>query len=215
LADKALQNIPGLVSGELNQRGYIAGKANNFANRYSVKHSKLHGVLNADTIAQYYMSRGMDVAHASAIAASLMAESSGNPNADPKDGSGSYGFAQWLPNRQAAFSKLYGHDIRNSTDAEQLDFVLQELRGGRGKSQFYSASGARASSDAFTKFFEGPKDLFGQTKRRGDAAVVIYQHNETTINRVADKAKEIGKAVSDAQQATNKVLVTNLQGATR
>jgi hypothetical protein len=44
------------------------------------------------------------------------------------DGGQARGIAQWHPDRQADFAKMFGHDIKQSTLEEQLKFIDYELK---------------------------------------------------------------------------------------
>lgn len=92
------------------------------------------------------------------IAANLQRESSGNIAAVGDKGT-AYGLAQWHPDRQAQFAKLFGHDIRASTRAEQLQFVNWELRN--------SESGAGRALAGATTAEEAARIVSSQYERPG------------------------------------------------
>lgn len=78
---------------------------------------------------QFFQSRGWTPAQAAGFAANLQVESNFNPNA-VGDGGRAYGIAQWHPDRQAAFQRWAGRDIRGSTFEQQLEFMQFELTQG-------------------------------------------------------------------------------------
>jgi len=76
----------------------------------------------------FFMDRGWSHAQASGIVGNLLAESNLDPHGPAGDGGKAYGIAQWHPDRQATFAQWAGKDIRDSSLAEQLQFVDWELR---------------------------------------------------------------------------------------
>lgn len=76
---------------------------------------------------QFFQSRGWTREQAAGIAANIKAESNFKTNA-VGDGGKAYGIAQWHPDRQKNFYKVFGKDIRQSTFQEQLAFIDWELR---------------------------------------------------------------------------------------
>ena len=75
---------------------------------------------------QYFIDQGLTKNQATGLVANLYGESGLNPTAVGDNGK-AYGIAQWHPDRQAEFARVFGHDIRKSTLQEQLDFVTYEL----------------------------------------------------------------------------------------
>ena len=76
----------------------------------------------------YFMSKGWTREQAAGIVGNLQHESGRelNPTAyNSKERA--YGIAQWHPDRQANFIKLFGHDPRQGTFREQLEFTQWEL----------------------------------------------------------------------------------------
>lgn len=73
-----------------------------------------------------FMQWGLTQNQATGLVANLMGESGLNPGA-VGDGGKAFGIAQWHPDRQADFKAKFGHDIKTSTFAEQLEFVKFEL----------------------------------------------------------------------------------------
>lgn len=78
---------------------------------------------------QFFQSRGWTPAQAAGFAANLQVESNFNPAA-VGDGGRAYGIAQWHPDRQAAFQRWSGREIRGSTFEQQLEFMQFELTQG-------------------------------------------------------------------------------------
>jgi len=78
---------------------------------------------------QFFQSSGWSPAQAAGLAANLQVESNFNPSA-VGDGGRAYGIAQWHPDRQAAFQRWSGQDIRGSSFEQQLGFINFELTQG-------------------------------------------------------------------------------------
>jgi len=78
------------------------------------------------TALQTFMDAGFNKTQATGLVANLHAESGLNPAAVGDSGK-AYGIAQWHPDRQAEFEKVYGKSIKGSSLQEQMDFVIYEL----------------------------------------------------------------------------------------
>lgn len=74
----------------------------------------------------FFESKGWTKEQAAGIVGNLVVESRLKTDA-VGDGGQAYGIAQWHPDRQAKFQQVYGKDIRQSSFAEQLEFVNWEL----------------------------------------------------------------------------------------
>lgn len=102
-----------------------------------------------------FESLGWSPEQAAGIVANLQRESGLDPSRPNATGNGMYGLAQWDTKRRANFRKLFGHDIHNSTMAEQVAFVNHELRHG-------------------TEQFAGRKLMQAKTAGEAGAAVALY-----------------------------------------
>jgi hypothetical protein len=103
------------------------------------------------------MGFGWSYENAVGIVTNILAESSGRTDA-VGDGGLAYGLAQWHPDRQAEFKKLFGHDIRQSTRLEQLKFIDWELKhteAGAGQ-RLMAEHTAGGSAGAFSQYYERP-----------------------------------------------------------
>jgi hypothetical protein len=120
---------------------------------------------------QYFISQGWSHEQAAGIAASIKGESDFNPQL-PGDRGLAYGIAQWHPDRQANFQKVMGKPIRESTFGEQLQFMQWELTnteapaGGR----LRGAKTASEAGAAVSQFYERPRDVEGEKRRRAASA---------------------------------------------
>lgn len=121
------------------------------------------------------MLKGWTRQQASGIAANLWFESMYNPSAVGDNGH-AYGIAQWHEDRQAAFKKLFGIDIRKSTLDQQLQFVDYELRNGSDKgarqagNALMGADNAAQAGAIVSRLYERPADSDGEAARRAQAA---------------------------------------------
>ncbi|CAB4132112.1 hypothetical protein UFOVP136_43 [uncultured Caudovirales phage] len=120
------------------------------------------------------MKKGWSKEQAAGIAANLH-EESGYKNDIVGDGGKAYGIGQWHPDRQANFKKVMGKDIRGSSLADQVSFVDWELRNtekGAGN-KLANARSAREAGGIVSKYYERPKDVDGNVRRRGGYAELI------------------------------------------
>lgn len=126
---------------------------------------------------QHLMGKGWSREAASGIVGNLLAESSGDIKAqgdfNKKTGQyDAYGLAQWHPDRQANFKKVFGKDIRESTRQEQLDFVDWELRNshkGAGDA-LKNASSAKQAAHIVMNQYEMPAERTMNGSIRGSLA---------------------------------------------
>lgn len=127
---------------------------------------------------QYFRSQGWSPQQASGIVANLDRESAfvSNRPGDFNKKTGqyeAYGLAQWHQPRQDQFKRLFGHDIRQSTDDEQLAFVQWELTNGGYAGAGKALRGARSDREAaaiVSKLYESPRDRDNEASIRGDMA---------------------------------------------
>ena len=129
-----------------------------------------------DQAMAYFQAQGWSEAQAAGIVANLDAESGMNANIRQIGGGPGYGLAQWEGPRQASFREWAGKDIRNSTFAEQLEFIQWELtntEAGAGRA-LRGADDPREAASIVTRLYERPADSAGEAVRRGERAVGIY-----------------------------------------
>lgn len=122
-----------------------------------------------------FVKMGWSRQQASGIAANLWTESMYNPGA-VGDGGAAYGIAQWHGDRQAAFKKLFGIDIRKSSLDQQMQFVDYELRHGseqRAGSALGQATSAAQAGAIISHLYERPADDAGEAARRAQSAASI------------------------------------------
>lgn len=167
---------------------------------------------NTDRAMAFFMSMGWSKAQAAGIVANLRRESNLRGNATG-DGGKAYGIAQWHPDRQRAFARWAGKDIRDSTVEEQMGFVHYELTQGaekRAGNMLRAADNARKAGEIVSRFYERPMDASGEATQRGLGAVHIDQTTNINVSGGGDPAAT-GRAVAGEQQRVNENLTRNLQ----
>lgn len=136
--------------------------------------------------------KGWSKEQAAGIAANLH-EESGYKTDIVGDGGKAYGIGQWHPDRQANFKKAMGKDIRGSSLADQVAFVDWELRNtekGAGN-KLANARSAREAGGIVSKYYERPKDVEGNVRRRGGYAELIAGRYTPEISHSDYKGKPI------------------------
>jgi len=121
---------------------------------------------------QYFESQGWTHAQASGVVSNFTVESGLRPNA-VGDGGSAYGLGQWHPDRQAAFSSMFGKDIRSSSLLEQAAFANYELTQGNEQHAGRALKGTNSPYDAgaiVSSLYERPADREGNMAIRGGLA---------------------------------------------
>lgn len=183
-------------------------------------------------IIDFFRSQGWTAQQAAGIATNLDSESGLNPGAVGDQGS-AYGLGQWHSDRQEAFKRWSGHDIRGSSLEEQLNFVQYELT--RGAEQFAGKMLARATSAGeagaiVSRFYERPGNVEGEASARAGQAQNWYDaylgdknraassptvKQNTTIHVTGSDPKTTADKVADAQSRVNGDIVRNIAAVTR
>jgi hypothetical protein len=131
---------------------------------------------NAQAAVASLMKMGWSKEQASGLAANLWRESLLNPQAVGDNGH-AYGIGQWHEDRQEAFKKLFGIDIRKSTLDQQLQFANYELTRGNEQSAGRRLRGATSASEAgsiVSRYYERPGDTEGEASKRAGYAADLY-----------------------------------------
>lgn len=162
---------------------------------------------------QFFQDRGWSAAQAAGIVANLQAESGLHSGAEGDNGK-AFGLAQWHPDRQLDFKRLFGKDIHDSSFMDQLEFIDAELRN---RPEFGAAllRATQNSADAarvFSQFYERPAGGVAEANRRAGIAANISQHNEININGAIDP-RSSGQAVHDVLKRQNSELARNFANA--
>lgn len=131
-----------------------------------------NGKNKASQAIDFFVSKGYSADEAKAITANLQGESSFDEKA-VGDGGKAYGLAQWHPDRQAQFRKLFNKDIRTATFQEQLEFVDWELRNTHQKAlrEMRKARTLGDKTGAITRHYEIPADITGASAKRAQIAM--------------------------------------------
>ena len=131
-----------------------------------------NGKNKASQAIDFFVSKGYSADEAKAITANLQGESSFDEKA-VGDGGTAYGLAQWHPDRQAQFRKLFNKDIRAATFQEQLEFVDWELRNTHQKAlrEMRKARTLGDKTGAITRYYEIPADIAGASAKRAQIAM--------------------------------------------
>lgn len=130
------------------------------------------GGADAGYVRRTLQGMGWSEAQAAGIAANLQHESNFNPTA-VGDGGRAYGVAQWHPDRQAAYKRWSGKDIRQSSLGEQLAFVNYELTEGRERAaggQLRRTTTADEAAQVVSRYYERPADTEGEARKRAMTA---------------------------------------------
>jgi hypothetical protein len=125
--------------------------------------------LSAKQMQEFFQKLGWTPEQSAGIAANLMRESQGNTNALGDHGQ-AVGLAQWHPDRQATFKRVFGKDLRDASPEEQMAFVNWELTQGPERNAGNQLRGAKNASDAssiVSRLYERPEDASGQASARG------------------------------------------------
>ena len=182
--------------------------------------SSSSGRMSTEDMMQKLMGYGWTKDQAAGIVANIMRESGGNPGAIGDSGK-AYGLGQWHPDRQAAFKRFSGKDIKESTSDEQIAFMNHELTMGEdagarraGMLMRAQKNNAYMSGDIMSRYHERPRDVEGEAARRGASAVQIAQNTTITVNGAGDPAA-VGQAVAREQRNVNADLTRNMQPVVR
>lgn len=120
----------------------------------------------------FFMGKGWSKEQAAGIVSNLWSESALNPHAVGDKGR-AYGVAQWHPDRQAAFKRAFGKDIRDASYEEQLEFVHYELTKGderKAGDRLRQTHDADEAGKVISKYYERPKFEWAQGLLRGAQA---------------------------------------------
>jgi len=157
------------------------------------------------TIMDFFQKQGWSREQAAGITSNLKRESNFKHQAIGDSGK-AFGIAQWHPDRQSEFKKVFGKDIRQSTLDEQLQFVQYELTIGKEKSagdklkQAYNAFDAGA---VISEFYERPADRQGESDKRGSLA-------ESLMNGIPGASQNASIAAGSAPTANNVSVENNI-----
>jgi hypothetical protein len=124
---------------------------------------------------EYFQEQGWTKEQAAGIVANIKRESAFKPDAVGDNGK-AYGIAQWHPDRQEAFKKYFGKDIKESSFEDQLAFINFEMTEGNERAagnKLRQASTAKESAEIVSKQYERPAATDAEALERGNIAVTI------------------------------------------
>lgn len=132
----------------------------------AIETTGITGNSKRDKAVRYFMSQGWTKEQAIGIAANIHHESGFKEHVqgdkDPRTGQyKAYGIAQWHPDRQREFKRVFEKDIRESTYEEQLAFIHHEL----------------------TTTHKSAGDALRKSKTAGDAAAALTLKYEIPANK--------------------------------
>ncbi len=139
------------------------------------------------------MGYGWTPAQAAGIIANIKAESGGDPSRIG-DGGQAYGLAQWHADRQANFAKWAGHDIKGSSQSEQIAFINWELN----NTEKAAGDRLRRSTDPAvagyigSRYWERPSDDYDE-KASSRAAYATSLYNSWTSEEMSYLKPPVGQ----------------------
>lgn len=151
---------------------------------------------------EFFQKQGWTKEQAVGIVANIKRESNFNPNAIG-DGGKAFGLAQWHPDRQNEFAKLFGKPMQQSSFEEQLAFIHFELTQGKEQKAGNLLRSAQTGYDAaaiVSKHYERPAKRDFEANARGNIADFIMGGSggntsvETNIGEI-----KVYTAANDAQ----------------
>jgi hypothetical protein len=135
------------------------------------------------SVVDFFKSKGWSDAQAIGIAANLKKESGFNTAAVGDNGN-AYGVAQWHDDRQRAFKRWSGKNIREASLEEQLGFVNYELTQGNERKAGDALQGAANERDAaaiISRQYERPANADAEASGRADMASSMKQQLEIRL----------------------------------
>lgn len=163
----------------------------------------------------FFVSRGWTPEQTAGIIGNIGGESNFDIRA-VGDGGRAYGLAQWHPDRQANFRRVFGIDIRQSTAAQQWQFIDWELNNteSRAGRLLRGAGSAAEATEIFMRHYERPANMGSLGRRTGIAQQALAKGKDFLKQGASLLGIEIG-----ADDVLNAVIpgagsVTNALGIT-
>ncbi|HEV2366021.1 MAG TPA: phage tail tip lysozyme [Caulobacteraceae bacterium] len=187
-----------------NKKGGLQKKVTNFESRLAVEaHAVLGTPLPAGSggpaakplagaeagrrrnqLMAFFMSKGWSREQAAGIVANIERESGYRADVYGDNGE-AYGLGQWHADRQGAFARRYGKNIRQASLMEEADFYNYELTGGSEQAAGRRLRGARSAAEAgqiVSMYDERPADRAGEAAARGQLAANIAGKVHVDVN---------------------------------
>ena len=164
---------------------------------------------NLDPV-RFFEGLGWSRAQAAGIVANLQAESQMDPKAIGDNGK-AVGIAQWHPDRQAEFKRVFGKDLKDASVEEQMKFVHYELMHGAEKKAgalLKATQNADQAGQVVSRYYERPANADFEAAKRGAAAAQIAQTTTIQVIGAGDPVATANR-VADAQTRVNQDMVRN------
>jgi hypothetical protein len=162
---------------------------------------------SASEAMQFFQSKGWSKDQAAGIVGNLQAESGASLRTNAVgDGGRAYGIAQWHPDRQANFKKVYGKDIRESSFKEQLEFIQWELNNTEKKAGqiLRSARSAAEAAALFDKHYERSSGAHRQKRIvNAEALAGSKQQSQTMSAPAAASQAPTAQAITPGSSSGN------------
>ncbi|WP_337137680.1 phage tail tip lysozyme [Sphingomonas aquatica] len=162
----------------------------------------------AQGLRQRILAQGASPAEATALAANSILEGGGDHRRREKGGNG-YGLFQ-ITNRgrRENFRKRYGHPIEQSTEAEQIDFALYEIRHDPYESRQYQKAlrGARTQGDlaaGYARYVERPANPDRDSAERAAVAEAMGPVQHSHEIKIYDHRTEVRSSTGSGKPSTS------------
>lgn len=181
------KSLPSSGSNSTGSSGYSGGGSGNVGEKYKIARDPnakagAGKTENAMKAMKYFQENGYTEAQAAGMVGNLQMESGKDLNVKSLgDGGKAYGIAQWHPDRQANFKKVYGKDIQGSTLEEQLAFMVWELKNTEKKAGEKIKGATTAKEAAILTDATYERSSGEHTGHRIDNAEALVSSGSTTV----------------------------------
>lgn len=205
-------------------RSQYGGKGVNEANPVQFGDAYNSGKLNNNVNARkeafkFFTGKGWSKEQAAGIIANLDHESNFNTKAIG-DGGKAVGIAQWHPDRQANFKKVYGKNLKDASLKEQFEFINYEMTKGAEQNAGNKLKQAKTAGEAgaiVSKYYERPLLTQAEASKRAATANTVLNEAKTYDLSKADNSQtsisNTGEVKSTAQDAIKNTATTITQKA--
>ena len=174
--------------------GGIAGSAGVWAHGSSSKEG-----LSAQSLMEYYISKGLDKEHAAALVGNAMQESSLNTHAPSTYKGKQYqGLFQLSPDRQNEYKAKHGKEYKDSTWQEMASYSLEEMDTTEKKAsaRFKAAKKVAEAAEYFSNDVQRPdSEAAANDKRSAYATQAFNSYVDPQINSTTSNTKNNSSSV--------------------
>ena len=174
--------------------GGIAGSAGVWAHGSSSKEG-----LSAQSLMEYYISKGLDKEHAAALVGNAMQESSLNTHAPSTYKGKQYqGLFQLSPDRQNEYKAKHGKEYKDSTWQEMASYSLEEMDTTEKKAsaRFKAAKKVAEAAEYFSNDVQRPNsEAAANDKRSAYATQAFNSYVDPQINSTTSNTKNNSSSV--------------------